>query len=170
MHSKSTNEVGLPGMLPPYPGCVTAAGTSWGSLQLSCSSAGIDVSVSSCCIASALASQQLQRCLLLASALQATEASTKQADKWLYTGPRRITFRVGSKVLGHRTVSDAAGNVSPEESIAPLASLPPSSSDSGNASPPQVSMCPACSAVSSLRTVGVPTPSQHTPMSVTRRC
>ena len=141
----------------------TAAGSSRGSLQLSCSNAGVDVSVASCCIASALASQQLQFCLPpLASALQATEASTKQVDKWLYTGPRRITFRVGPKVLGHRTVSDAAGYVSPEGEAAPLPSPPPSESDSGVVPPPQVSMCPACSAVSSLRTVGVPTASQDT--------
>ena len=136
-------------------------------------STGVDVPVASCCIASALASRQPHCCLPpLASALQATEASSKQADKWLYTGPRRITFKVGSKVLGRRTVSDATGYVSPEEGTAPLASVPPSPSrsDSGVVPPPQVSMCPACSAASSLKTVGVPTPIQHAVMSVPRGC
>ena len=174
LHSKSANKVGPPGMLPLFPGCDSLLLVSLGVLcrcPAPVLSAGVDVSVAFCCIASALASQQLQCCLPpLASALQTTEASGKRADKWLYTGPRRITLRVGPKVLGHRTVSDAASYVSPEEGTAPLASLPPSRGDSGDTPPPQVSMCPACSAASSLRTVDVPTPRQHTLMSVTRGC
>ena len=88
--------------------------------------------------------------------------------KWLYTGPRRITFKIGPEVWGSRTLSHAAGYVSPEGGAAPLASTPPSWSDRGDQL--EVSMRPARSVADSLRTVGVPAPDHHTLTSVAQGC
>ena len=106
-------------------------------------------------------SQLLQAPQALQEVLQATPVA-KRAAKWLYIGPRRIAIKLGPKVVSYKTVSLEAGYVSPGEGAAPLASPPLSGSDSGDTPQPQVCICPACSVVSSLRTVGGPAPVQHT--------
>ena len=104
----------------------------------------------------------------LQEVLQATLVA--KPAKWLYTGPRRIAFKVGPQVWGSRTVSDAAAYVSPEEGAAPLASPPSSRTDRGGTHQLEVSIWPACSVVSSLRTLGGPAPDHHTLTSLTQGC
>ena len=121
----------------------------------------------------------LQAAAALQEVVQATPPGVaKWAAKWR-TRPRVVKIKMGEELFGCITLPPVRGAGSPEEGTprrsppvpaAPLALPPPSRSDSGDAPQPEVSICPPCSVVSSLRTVGVPAPDHHTLMSITQGC